>query len=166
MQIITLNDVLAGTVAFLAMCCVILPAHAATPERNAYFGDTHIHTMYSFDAFMGNVRTTPDDAYRYAKGEPIDHPAGMKLRITGPPLDFLMVSDHAKYLGVFAAQIDPEAHMALCIASPPHLPMCMTSPKPSNFCMVMKKAFGLMQAIRVHTNERSTRIVTLPGRSR
>ena len=55
------------------------------------------------------IRTTPDDAYRYAKGEPIDHPAGMKLRITGPPLDFLMVADHAKYLGVFAAQIDPEA---------------------------------------------------------
>ena len=80
-----------------------------TPERQAYFGDTHIHTMYSFDAFMGNVRTTPDDAYRYAKGEGIDHPAGMTLRIGGPPLDFLMVSDHAKYLGVFAAQIDPEA---------------------------------------------------------
>ena len=84
-------------------------AEAAAPDRSAYFGDTHIHTMYSFDAFMGNVRTTPDDAYRYAKGAAIDHPAGMKLRITGPPLDFLMVSDHAKYLGVFAAQLDPEA---------------------------------------------------------
>ena len=58
---------------------------------------------------MANVRTTPDAAYRYAKGEPIEHPAGMKLRITGPPLDFLMVADHAKYLGVFAAQLDPEA---------------------------------------------------------
>ncbi len=109
MQNITLNGALAGTFVFLAMCCVIQPAHTATPERNAYFGDTHIHTMYSFDAFMGNVRTNPDDAYRYAKGEPIDHPAGMKLRITGPPLDFLMVADHAKYLGVFAAQIEPEA---------------------------------------------------------
>ena len=65
--------------------------------------------MYSFDAFMGNVRTTPDDAYRYAKGEPIDHPAGMRLRLNGSPLDFLMVSDHAVFLGVFAAQLDPEA---------------------------------------------------------
>ncbi len=109
MQNTTVKGVLAGTFAFLAMCCVIRSAYAATPERNAYFGDTHIHTMYSFDAFMGNVRTNPDDAYRYAKGEPIDHPAGMKLRITGPPLDFLMVADHAKYLGVFAAQLDPEA---------------------------------------------------------
>ena len=64
-------------------------------SRAAYFGDTHIHTRYSFDAFMFNVRTTPDDAYRYAKGEPIDHPAGTNLRINGAPLDFLMVSDHA-----------------------------------------------------------------------
>ncbi|MBC8476670.1 MAG: DUF3604 domain-containing protein, partial [Gammaproteobacteria bacterium] len=49
-------------------------------SRNAYFGDLHIHTMYSFDAFMGSVRTTPDDAYRYAKGQPVSHPAGMQLR--------------------------------------------------------------------------------------
>jgi hypothetical protein len=82
---------------------------AESPERNAYFGDTHIHTMYSFDAFSFNVRTTPDDAYRYAKGEAIDHPWGDTLRLSGPPLDFLMVSDHARYMGVFAAQLDPEA---------------------------------------------------------
>jgi flagellar biosynthesis regulator FlbT len=56
MQKITRNGVLSGSVAFLAMCCVIQPAHAATPERNAYFGNTHIHTMYSFDAFKGNTR--------------------------------------------------------------------------------------------------------------
>ena len=98
-----------GVMALLATCLAAGSTHAAAPVRDAYFGDTHIHTMYSFDAFMGNVRTTPDDAYRYAKGEPIDHHAGMKLRITGAPLDFLMVSDHAKYLGVFAAQLDPES---------------------------------------------------------
>ena len=109
MHTTTLNRALTGTFALLAMSFAIPSAYGETPERNAYFGDTHIHTMYSFDAFMGNVRTTPDDAYRYAKGEPIDHPAGVKLRITGPPLDFLMVADHAKYLGVFAAQMDPKA---------------------------------------------------------
>ena len=93
----------------LALVSTATAVVAENPERNAYFGDTHIHTMYSFDAFMGSVRTTPDDAYRYGKGEPIDHPAGMSLRISGKPLDFLMVSDHAKYLGVFAAQLDPQA---------------------------------------------------------
>ena len=78
-------------------------------QTRAFFGDTHIHTRYSFDAFMFNVRTGPDDAYRYAKGEVIDHPMGDQLRIKGAPLDFLMVSDHARYLGVFAAQIEPQA---------------------------------------------------------
>ena len=80
--------------------------NSAPTERSAYFGDLHIHTMYSFDAFTGNVRTTPDDAYRYAKGEPIGHPSGETLRLYGPPLDFLAVSEHAMYLGVFAAQLD------------------------------------------------------------
>ena len=101
---------LAGS-AFIIICLVMVDGlvKAAEPvsiERDAFFGDLHIHTMYSFDAFMMNVRTTPDDAYRYAKGEPINHPGGSRLRISGPPLDFLMVSDHAKYLGVFAGQIE------------------------------------------------------------
>jgi len=87
-------------------------AGAAEPSsgvnRQAWFGDLHIHTMYSMDAFMaGGVRTSPDDAYRYARGEPIPHPAGMQLRLDGAPLDFLMVSDHAGYLGVHAALLDP-----------------------------------------------------------
>jgi hypothetical protein len=64
--------------------------------------------MYSLDAFMGGgVRTSPDDAYRYAKGEAIAHPNGDVLRLSGPPLDFLAVSDHAGYLGVHAALLDP-----------------------------------------------------------
>ena len=80
-----------------------------TVERNPYYGDLHIHTMLSFDAFMGmgSFRTGPDEAYRYAKGEPIQHPSGIKVRLTGPPLDFLAVADHAEYLGAFAALLDP-----------------------------------------------------------
>lgn len=79
-------------------------------ERKAFFGDLHIHTMYSMDAFMaGGVRTSPDDAYRYAKGEPLAHPNGDVLRLSGPPLDFLMVADHASYLGVNAALLDPSS---------------------------------------------------------
>lgn len=87
-------------------------AAAQETATNAFFGDLHIHTMYSFDAFLASVRTTPDDAYNYAKGEPIDHPDGSKVRIGGPPLDFLMVADHAVYLGVFAAQLDPLSPIA------------------------------------------------------
>ncbi|NJN52106.1 MAG: DUF3604 domain-containing protein, partial [Gammaproteobacteria bacterium] len=43
------------------------PKALPNPERNAYFGDLHVHTQYSFDAFIFGVRATPDDAYRFAK---------------------------------------------------------------------------------------------------
>lgn len=99
----------AGRLLVLTLVLSVANSTVAAGEKQAFFGDTHIHTMYSFDAFMGSVRTDPNDAYRYAKGEAIDHPNGSKLRMSGAPLDFLMVSDHAKYLGVFAAQLDPAA---------------------------------------------------------
>ena len=63
--------------------------------------------MYSHDAFMGSVRTTPDQAYLFAKGEPIPHPSGETIRISGAPLDFLAVTDHAYFLGVHAFLIEP-----------------------------------------------------------
>jgi len=43
-----------------------------TETKNAYFGDLHVHTKNSFDAFITGTRTTADDAYRFAKGEAID----------------------------------------------------------------------------------------------
>ena len=47
-----------------------------------------------------NLTASPDTAYRYAKGMPVVHP-GHKARVQiGTPLDFLVVSDHAEYLGV------------------------------------------------------------------
>ena len=98
-------------VALSALCCLSLAFAQEAPDRTALFGDVHIHTTYSFDAFMGGnrVRTTPDDAYRYAKGEPIPTSSGVSLRISGPPLDFLAVSDHAAYLGAHANLLDPNS---------------------------------------------------------
>src|SRR5271168_129582 len=47
------------------------------PDRNAYFGEEHIHTSWSVDAWlMGNRLTGPDDAYKYAQGQTIKHPLG------------------------------------------------------------------------------------------
>src|SRR5687767_7951537 len=43
------------------------------PLRNVYFGDLHLHTRNSFDAYVFNVRANPDDAYAYAKGQTIKH---------------------------------------------------------------------------------------------
>jgi len=70
-----------------------------TPTKNAYFGDTHVHTKNSFDAFIVGTRTTADDAYRFAKGEAIDNGQGHPIKLDGPPLDFYSVTDHGEYMG-------------------------------------------------------------------
>lgn len=73
-------------------------SNAGDPLRRAYFGDLHLHTSHSLDASWASVRTTPEDAYRYAQGLPVSY-FGHKVQRRAP-LDFLAVSDHAEYLGV------------------------------------------------------------------
>jgi hypothetical protein len=79
----------------------------ANPNNDVFFGDLHLHTALSVDAFITNTRTMPDDAYRYAKGEAINHVSGDKVQIR-TPLDFMGVTDHAELLGVANAMGDPE----------------------------------------------------------
>ena len=84
--------------------------HAATevpenPQKNLYFGATHVHTAYSLDAFLGGTRQTPGDAYRHAKGEAVIV-NGMPHRMRRP-LDFAAVTDHAEYLGEMYAAMNP-----------------------------------------------------------
>ena len=69
------------------------------PNRNAYFGDLHVHTTYSFDAYAFGTTATPSDAYRYARGEKIRHPGGFDVQLR-QPLDFYAVTDHAMFLGL------------------------------------------------------------------
>ncbi len=75
------------------------PAIEVNPNKNAYFGDTHVHTILSFDAYLMGTRGSPDDAYEFAKGGAIEHASGIKMQMK-KPLDFLMVADHAFYLGM------------------------------------------------------------------
>ena len=86
---------------------VVAPAKAtaelppANPLKNVYWGDTHLHTSYSPDAFlMGNQTADPDTAYRYAKGLPVVHPYHRARIQIYTPLDFLVVSDHGEFMGV------------------------------------------------------------------
>ena len=75
-------------------------AQERNPERNAYFGETHLHTSWSVDAWvMGNRLTGPDDALKYAQGQTIKHPTGFDIKID-TPLDFMGVTDHSEYVGV------------------------------------------------------------------
>jgi len=73
--------------------------------RMAFFGDLHVHTTYSFDAFAFGTLATPYDAYRYARGESIPHPGGFEMQLR-QPLDFYAVTDHAMFLGVAPAAAD------------------------------------------------------------
>ena len=80
------------------------------PLRNAYFGDLHLHTSYSMDAFAFSTRTTPDDSFRYAQGETVEYMGKPVKRNT--PLDFLAVTDHAEYLGLARDTINPNGPFA------------------------------------------------------
>jgi len=80
------------------------------PLKNAYFGDLHLHTSYSMDAFAFGTRTTPEDSYKYAMGETVDYMGKPQKRLA--PLDFLAVTDHAEYLGTVRESINPNGPFA------------------------------------------------------
>ena len=73
------------------------------------FGDTHLHTAVSMDAGVAGARLTPDDAYRFAKGEQVIASSGQPVKLTRP-LDFLVVADHSDNMGFFPALLagDPD----------------------------------------------------------
>ncbi len=70
------------------------------PSR-VYFGDTHLHTANSGDAFLGGDRLGPEQAYRLARGEEVVSSTGVPVRLSRP-LDFLVIADHAEGLGLMA----------------------------------------------------------------
>ena len=69
------------------------------PNKDVYFGDTHVHTGYSFDAFLLGTNLDPQASYEYAQGNKVYNAIGEELQIARP-LDFLAVTDHAIFLGV------------------------------------------------------------------
>ncbi|MHC4933821.1 MAG: DUF3604 domain-containing protein [Planctomycetota bacterium] len=82
------------------------------PLKNVYFGEQHMHTRNSFDAFTLGVTATWEDAYRFGRGEEI------KLSTTGEkmkrrtPYDFVAITDHSEYYGVLWQLLDPKSPLS------------------------------------------------------
>lgn len=77
------------------------------PLKNAYFGETHMHTALSLDAYIGGTRLMPSDSLRFAKGDPVV--INGRHKQLSRPLDFAAVSDHVEYLGEMYSTIFPDA---------------------------------------------------------
>ena len=95
----------------IGFAAALMSTTALAQETKLLWGDTHLHTKLSPDAFaFGTRRLGPDDAYRYAKGLPVvNDKTRHKIQIA-TPLDFLVVTDHAEYMGVMPKLFagDPE----------------------------------------------------------
>jgi Protein of unknown function (DUF3604) len=81
------------------------PAVRVNPQRDAYYGDLHLHTSYSFDAYLMGTKVDPDEAYRFAKGEVVNYLGQPAQRRQA--LDFMAVTDHAESFGLFNQLEDP-----------------------------------------------------------
>ena len=83
---------------------VIVPSN---PLKNVYFGDLHVHTSWSFDAYINGNRFGPDQAYRFARGDALKLTSGEVAQIS-TPLDFVAITDHAESFGLFEGCRDPD----------------------------------------------------------
>jgi hypothetical protein len=90
----------------------VCPDH--NPLKNAYFGDLHTHTTFSYDAYTFDTRTTPLDAYAFARGMRIQiaegHPGGPFTQLDRP-LDFAAITDHSELLAIdFGCGVDRDGN--------------------------------------------------------
>ena len=111
------------------------------PLRQPFFGDLHVHTSYSHDAYVYDTRNDPRAAYRFAKGDPVTVPNGRGVQNRQAqidrPLDFVAVTDHAEYFADVNICMTPGAPghgSPLCQAlrgdTPPYPPPGAPSPGP------------------------------------
>jgi hypothetical protein len=75
-------------------------------DLEMYFGDLHVHTDRSFDSRLFGNQNTPEDAYRFSRGEPLTTAGGEVMRLSAP-LDFVAITDHAEGFGALRGCDDP-----------------------------------------------------------
>lgn len=100
------------------------PSPVAPPQRRVFFGELHLHTALSLDAWSYGTKLLPDDAYRFGRGETIKVPAVQVAKEEGGspagdvparrawPLDFMAVTDHSENLGTMLPLEDPQSSFA------------------------------------------------------
>ncbi len=87
-------------VSFLFSFFIIASSLLQAQETSLFWGDTHLHTANSTDAYDRGLSVDIETAYRYARGLPVIQPAtGQRIKIDRP-LDFLVVADHAEFMGL------------------------------------------------------------------
>lgn len=115
------------------------PIRVAPPkERKAYFGDLHVHTTYSFDAYAFATLATPEDAYRFAKGEAIANPAGFEMQLARP-MDFYAVTDHGMFLGLVKAAADTTTDFSKTAFAAPYHDLNSADNNGTDFFSVLKR---------------------------
>jgi len=90
------------------------PCAGRHPWRHAYWGDLHGHSAYSWDARGYDTLVTPEDAWSFARGNPVTlapHVDGEGTRSVAleRPLDFAALTDHFEFLGETEICTDPTA---------------------------------------------------------
>ncbi len=97
-------------VLLIGLCSTMTqPAAGDGPDREVYWGEQHVHTSWSFDAYaFGNTLTGPEEFYQYAQGQPVPHPGGYDVKITRP-LDWGAVTEHSDYMGLVQEANDPDS---------------------------------------------------------
>jgi len=105
--------------ALLASSVPCALAQTGTVERQAYFGETHVHTSWSLDAFaIGNTLTQPRRRVQVLQGRADQNPLANDVKID-TPLDWAGVTDHSEYAGVVNLANEPGSAVSKMPAAQP-----------------------------------------------